>query len=147
MIETITSADDALVAAVARLMPQLNTAAPPSASELASMLAQPGCTMLIARDGAEVAGMLVLTIYRTPTGVQARIDDVVVDAAIRGKGIGEALTRAAIERARQAGAKNVSLTSRPSRDAANRLYVRLGFQRVDTNVYRYPLQDASPVRA
>jgi ribosomal protein S18 acetylase RimI-like enzyme len=80
-----------------------------------------------------------LTLYRIPTGLQARIDDVVVDGAARGRGIGEALSREAIRIAREAGARNVSLTSRPAREAANRLYQRIGFQRLDTNVYRYPL--------
>lgn len=93
---------------------------------------------LVARD-EQIVGMLVLTLYRIPTGVQARIDDVVVDDAARGKGIGDALTRAAIGRARQGGAKQVTLTSRPSREAANRLYVRLGFQLIETNVYRLRL--------
>ena len=139
MIEIVTSVDAALVAAAARLMPQLSQAAPPTANELAELVAQPGSTLFVARDGDEVIGLLVLTRYRILTGVQARIDDVVVDAAARGKGVGEALTRAAIERARQLGARSVTLTSRPSREAANRLYVRLGFHSVETNVYRYPL--------
>ena len=139
MIEIITTVDDQLVAAVTRLMPQLSKTAPPTRDELVAMLAQPGTTLFIARVDDAIVGMLVLTSYRIPTGLQSRIDDVVVDDAARGKGVGEALSRAAIDRARATGAKNVTLTSRPSREAANRLYVRLGFQRVETNVYRYPL--------
>jgi len=95
--------------------------------------------VLIARDAGAIVGALTLTLYRIPTGLQARIDDVVVDGAARGRGIGEALSREAIRIAREAGARNVSLTSRPAREAANRLYQRIGFQRLDTNVYRYPL--------
>nr|MBA3501574.1 GNAT family N-acetyltransferase [Deltaproteobacteria bacterium] len=78
-------------------------------------------------------------LYRIPTGYSARIDDVIVDDAARGKGIGQALSIHAIEIAREAGAKAISLTSRPSREAANRLYVRLGFERIETNIYRLRL--------
>jgi ribosomal protein S18 acetylase RimI-like enzyme len=77
--------------------------------------------------------------FPIPTGLRAWIEDVVVDDAARGRGVGEALNRAALERARAAGATTVDLTSRPSREAANRLYRRLGFEARDTNVYRYSL--------
>ncbi len=139
MIERATSADDELVAAFARLLPQLSKSPPPTRDQLAALLAQSCCTMLLARDGGTIVGTLTLTIYRIPTGYQARIDDVIVDGAVRGRGIGEALTREAIAVARAHGAKHVTLTSRPARDAANRLYERLGFVRVETNVYRFPL--------
>ena len=135
MIEIATTVTAELVSAIARLLPQLSSAAPPTEAELSQMLAQPGCTLLVARDQG-VIGFLVLTIYRIPTGLQARIDDVVVDQLARGKGIGEALSRAAVQRARDAGAKAITLTSRSEREAANRLYRRLGFELVDTNVYR-----------
>ena len=78
-------------------------------------------------------------LFRIPTGLRAWIEDVVVDGAARGKGVGEALNRAAIERASKAGAKTVDLTSRPSRESANRLYQRLGFQLRTSNVYRFEL--------
>ena len=139
MIDVVTTVDDELVEAFARLLPQLSKARPPDRDTLAAILAQPGTKMLVARDAGRILGTLVLTLYRIPTGLQSRIDDVVVDDAGRGKGIGEALSRRAIELARQAGAKSVTLTSRPSREAANRLYMRLGFQPVETNVYRLPL--------
>ncbi|MBA3822216.1 MAG: GNAT family N-acetyltransferase [Deltaproteobacteria bacterium] len=140
IIEQVTTVDAALVTAFARLIPQLSTVAPPAAATLAALVAQPGCTLLIARaDDGTIVGALTLTTYRIPTGLQARIDDVVVDDLARGHGIGEALSRAAIERARQAGARSVTLTSRPARAAANRLYERLGFLRIETTVYRYPL--------
>ena len=75
-----------------------------------------------------------------PTGVRAWIEDVVVDTSARGKGAGEALTRAALERAAELGAKTVDLTSRPSREAANRLYQRVGFVLRQSNLYRYTLE-------
>jgi ribosomal protein S18 acetylase RimI-like enzyme len=139
MIELVTHVDDALVAAFARLQPQLSKSPPPDRGALEAIVAQPGARLLVYRDGGEILGTLILTLYRIPTGQQARIDDVVVDDAARGKGVGEALSRRAIDIAREAGAKNVTLTSRPSREAANRLYQRLGFIPVETNVYRLPL--------
>ena len=66
--------------------------------------------------------------FRIPTGRRAWIEDVVVDSAQRGKGVGEALTREALRVAQAAGATTVDLTSRPSREAANRLYQRIGFR-------------------
>jgi len=138
-IERVTTVDAELVAAIARLIPQLSTVAPPTTAALAALVAAPGSTLLIARDGAEIAGALALTIYRILTGVTARIDDVVVDERVRGQGIGEALAREAIALARAAGARSVNLTSRPERAAANRLYQRLGFEAITTNVYRLRL--------
>jgi ribosomal protein S18 acetylase RimI-like enzyme len=138
-IERVTGVDDGLVAAVAKLIPQLNPRSPvPTRDDLALMVASPGTHLLLARD-PDIIGTLTLTVFRTLVGVQARINTVVVDAGARGRGIGEALTREAIAIARTAGAKAVSLTSRPDREAANRLYQRLGFEPVHTNAYRYRL--------
>lgn len=133
-IEEVRAVTDELVSAWARLMPQLSTtAAPPNRAELEDILRT--STLLVARDGAVVVGSLCLTFYRIPTGLQARIDDVVVDTGARGKGVGEALSNDAITRSRARGAKGVHLTSHASREAANRLYLRLGFVRRETNVY------------
>ena len=139
VIEHVTEANDELVAAFARLMPQLSPRAPAPTREGLAAIAR-GAILLIARgaDGA-IAGALTLTLYPIPTGLQARIDDVVVDGAARGQGLGAALSREAIQRARAAGAVAIGLTSHASREAANRLYVRLGFERRETNVYRLAL--------
>ena len=136
-IRRVISVDEGLVEAFARLVPQLSQAAPPARDELAAIARD--ATLLLAVDGGAIVGALTLTVYRIPTGLQARIDDVVVDVGSRGRGIGEALTREAIAIARHAGAKAISLTSRPDREAANRLYQRLGFEAVHTNVYRFRL--------
>lgn len=132
-----------LVSAFGRLVPQLSRSAPPpDADQLAEMLAHPGTTIFIARDDEGIiAGTLTLIVFRIPTGIRAWIEDVVVDEGLRGRGAGEALTRAALDKAAEAGARTVDLTSRPSREAANRLYERLGFERRDTNVYRYELPE------
>jgi len=95
--------------------------------------------MYAARVDGRVVGLLTLVVFRIPTAVRAWIEDVVVDESARGKGVGEALNRAALDEARRRGAKTVDLTSRPSRAAANRLYQRIGFVARETNVYRYDL--------
>ncbi len=93
--------------------------------------------LFLARVDGEITGSLTLAFYRIPTGLKAWIEDVVVDDAVRGRGVGAALNQAALAEARRRGAKDVSLTSRPSRTAANRLYLRLGFVARETNTYRY----------
>lgn len=135
-----------LVDAFARLVPQLSTSSlPPGQEELAELVGAPGTSVLVARlasDGetrGDIVGTLTLVVFRIPTGMRAWIEDVVVDESARGRGVGESLTEHALDVARDAGAKTVDLTSRPSRDAANRLYQRLGFTLRDTNVYRYDL--------
>jgi ribosomal protein S18 acetylase RimI-like enzyme len=127
-IERATRADDELVAAFARLLPQLTSNAPlPGRDDLALMLASPSTYLLMARD-PDVVGTLTLTLFRTPVGLQGRINTVVVDAAARGRGIGEALTRDAMRICRDAGVRRITLSSRLDREAAHRLYLRLGFE-------------------
>ena len=99
--------------------------------------------VLVARDAeGTIVGSLTLALFRVPTGMRAWIEDVVVDESARGAGAGAALVAAALERAEAAGARTVDLTSRPSREAANRLYQRLGFEPRTTNVYRYTVGGA-----
>jgi ribosomal protein S18 acetylase RimI-like enzyme len=131
-----------LVAGFARVIPQLSSSnPPPSVEELAEIVAAPATQLLVALDDeGNFVGSLTLAMFRLPTGLRAWIEDVVVDDAARGRGVGEELNRDALRRAAQAGATTVDLTSRPSREAANRLYQRLGFERRDTNVYRMKLE-------
>jgi ribosomal protein S18 acetylase RimI-like enzyme len=135
-VERATKADQALADAVARLVPQLSPKRQPAGLvELAELVATPGTSLIVARDGAEVLGMLTLIVYRVPTGTRAWIHDVVVDESARGRGVGEALAREALRLAEDAGAISVELTTRQEREAANRLYRRLGFEQRETNVY------------
>jgi ribosomal protein S18 acetylase RimI-like enzyme len=137
-IERVTEADDALVASVAALLPQLAPQRrPPDLVALRELLAAPLTYLLVARpdNGGDVLGMLTLLLYRIPTGFRGWIHDVVVDGDARGRGIGEALTLEALRIARDEGAIAVELTTRPEREAANRLYRRLGFEPRDTNCY------------
>lgn len=139
-IEIATVVDDELVDAFAHLIPQLSSSSPPPSRELLRQLVDGDDTVVfIARVDGAIVGSLTLAFYRIPTGMKAWIEDVVVDDAARGHGVGRKLNDAALDEARRHGAKNVSLTSRPSREAANRLYQRIGFLPRDTNVYRYDL--------
>ncbi len=130
-----------LVAAFARLIPQLSKSnPPPDADTLAAIIADPASQLLLAvDDDGTILGSLTLAMFRIPTGLRAWIEDVVVDDAARGRGVGELINRDGLRRAKEAGATTVDLTSRPSREAANRLYQRIGFVQRTTNVYRYDL--------
>lgn len=139
----VTEVTPEVVEAFERLIPQLSSSnPPPTADELADIVVSPASILFVARDrsnNGRIVGSLTLALFRIPTGCRAWIEDVVVDHEARGRGVGEALNQHALERARRAGARTVDLTSRPSREAANRLYQRIGFVERSTNVYRYTL--------
>lgn len=140
-ITQATTVSDELIAAFARLVRQLSTSAQlPTRAELEEIVSSPAATILLARgpDG-QIIGSLTLVVFRTLTGVRAWIEDVVVDEAARGQGAGEELVREAIRLADESGARTLDLTSRPSREAANALYEKVGFHARETNVYRYDL--------
>ncbi len=137
-VEIAAQASEELLAACHRLIPQLSSsAAPITVNELAEIVNGESTIMFVARVDNQIVGLLTLAVFRIPTAVRAWIEDVVVDSSARGHGVGEALNLAAIAEAKRRGAKTVDLTSRPSREAANRLYQRIGFVARDTNVYRF----------
>ena len=135
-VELITSATPEIHEAMGRLIPQLSrSAAPMSEADVQRFLSQDSVHLFAFRpDEADaqgnrpILGMLSLVAFEIPTGVRAWVEDVVVDEAARGQGAGFALVEAAVEHAKNVGARTVDLTSRPSREAANRLYQRAGFQ-------------------
>ncbi len=138
-IHEVTKVDDELIAAFERPSPQLLSAnPPPAASVLEAIVGSESSTLLVARDGDDnIVGSMTLAMFRIPTGLRAWIEDVVVDNEARGMGVGKRINERALEIAREAGATTVDLTSRPTREAANRLYQRMGFVARETNVYRY----------
>lgn len=144
IVERITSVDPELVEAFHRLVPQLNPGHPlPETSFLERMLAQECLSLFAARDPSQgsqrgrIVGLLTLVVFTTVSGGYSWIEDVVVDEPARRQGVGEALILAAIRRAKELGADTIDLTSRPSREAANRLYQLLGFELRKTNLYRF----------
>ncbi|MBT5140906.1 MAG: GNAT family N-acetyltransferase [Acidimicrobiaceae bacterium] len=137
-VSIVTEVTDEIVDAFVRLTPQLSRSNPPPSREtLEEIVESEASTLFIARDHTGILGTLTLAIFGIPTGVRAWIEDVIVDEAARGKGVGRLINEAAIAHAFDAGAITVDLTSRPTREAANRLYQRIGFLTRDTNVYRY----------
>ncbi len=139
-VEVLSEVTDEAVEAFGRLLPQLSSSAPPlDATGLAAIVAAPANTVLVARVDGRIVGTLTLVMFTIPTGVRAWIEDVVTDEAARGQGVGNALTLAALHVARKGGARTVDLTTRPSREAAGRLYERAGFERRDSRLYRYKM--------
>lgn len=139
-VEAVRAYAPELAEAAGRLLPQLSPdRPPPGAAGLEHLLADPDATLLAARSGGTIVGLAVVAVHRKLTHRTAWLEDVVVDAAFRGRGAGTALVTAAIEEARRLGALELELTTGPGREAANRLYPRLGFQLRTTNVYRLGL--------
>lgn len=141
VISEVTELTDEIADAIRRLLPQLSTTATGAEKVLRAVVEAPSSTLLVAENDLGIVGMCTLATMLIPTGVRCWIEDVVVDEAARGQGVGSLLVEAALEQARAQGAKNVDLTSRPERIAANRLYQRLGFKERPTNVYRHSLEE------
>jgi len=141
-IERVRETTPELHAALARLLPQLNARLPvPDMERLGRLVADPAVTLLVARDGDEIVGTTTVIVYTTPFWVKARLDEVLVDASTRGRGVGEALVKAALDVGREQGAQVAELQSGrgPAREAAHRLYLRLGFRIRETDVLRIEL--------
>ena len=141
-IKEVSRISDRVFQSVVRLVPQLNPESElPSRIRLKEILRSEATHLFIAElENNEIAGILTLVIYEIPTGKRVWIEDVVVEEAHRGEGIGKALMMHAIDFAGSAGAKSIDLTSRPFRKAANKLYSKMGFDRRETNVYRYTIK-------
>ena len=141
-VEVLQEVTDEVVEAFGVLLPQLSSSAPPAdRAALDRVAGSDATTLLIARSDGKIAGTLSLVMFPIPTGLRAWIEDVIVDEAARGQGIGQVLTAEALRIAGEAGARTVDLTSRPSREAAGRLYERAGFQSRSTRLYRYTFAD------
>lgn len=138
--EQITFSKD-VASALRQLLPQLSASAtPPSDQDIQGILESGSSHLLVARENDTILGFLTLVVFPIPTGVRAWIEDVIVDSEARGKGVGDKLSTFALDMAKNLGARTVELTSRPSREAANRLYNRLGFVERETNIYRFTVK-------
>ncbi|MEU5534071.1 GNAT family N-acetyltransferase [Streptomyces sp. NPDC020362] len=139
-VEIVREASQELVDAFGRLLPQLSSTAKPLDHEAVDrMVTCDATTVLVARTPKAIVGTLTLVMLPLPSGLRARVEDVVVDRGARGQGVAGLLTREALRMARDAGARTVDLTSRPDRAAANRLYEQLGFRTRQSTVYRFQL--------
>ncbi len=136
-LERLKKADAETARDINSILKQLSSSAKPlSLPALKKILADKNVHLWVWKDGKKVVGMGSLVSWHAPTGINSRIEDVVVDENYRGKGLGEKLTRELIRAGKRAKARHVELTSRPSRAAANELYRKLGFEQKETNVYR-----------
>jgi ribosomal protein S18 acetylase RimI-like enzyme len=121
-------ADDPLGAGRERLEDPLPD---PYVRAFAAIDADPHQDLVVAEREGRVAGVLQLTFIASLTwqgSKRALIEGVRVASGLRGQGIGEALVREAIERARRHGCRIVQLTTDRSRADAHRFYERLGFE-------------------
>ena len=135
-VRQVTEVTDSLLEAFGRLMPQLSSAClVPQRAALERIAASPCTALFFAEAGGRIAGVLTAAAYEVPSGRKVWIEDVVVDAAARGRGIGRSLVGAAVAWARSEGADRVMLTSNPSRGAARRLYAKMGFKEAETTVF------------
>ncbi|HEY1763057.1 MAG TPA: GNAT family N-acetyltransferase [Acidimicrobiales bacterium] len=142
-IEAAAKATNDLVESLNRLLPQLSSSAEPlTLNDVEWMVNSDVVTLYVARHEGRVVGTLTLAIFAIPTGWRAWIEDVVVDETARGLGVGEQMTMAAVDDARRRGVRSVDLTSRPTREAANALYQKLGFEYRETNVYRFSIENS-----
>jgi ribosomal protein S18 acetylase RimI-like enzyme len=99
--------------------------------------------LLVAREGSAVVGSVALVLdgdFReiSDSDDEAAFRMLAVDPAVRGRGVGELLVRACLDRARAAGKRRMVLSTDPGMRAAHRLYERLGFTRL-------PERDWSPL--
>jgi ribosomal protein S18 acetylase RimI-like enzyme len=139
-IDEVTQPSVALQEAYERLLPQLSAhLRAPNKTEQQRLFDRSGVHQLAARQEGLIVGLLTLVVYDIPSGRKGWIEDVVVDVAHRGRGIGQQLVRHAMELAQREGVRQVMLTSNPSRQAAHRLYERMGFERYDTYCFRHTL--------
>jgi GNAT superfamily N-acetyltransferase len=141
-IEPVTEATPDVQAALARLLPQLNPGLEvPSLERVQAIVEDPNVTLLFAKEAGEVIGTATVVVYTTPFWIKARIDEVVVDEAARGHGVGEALVRACLDIARERGAQIAELQSArtEARAAAHRLYRRMGFEVRNSDLFRISL--------
>ena len=138
VIERVRAVDDEVVASLNRLLPQLaNGAREVTAEALGEVVGASGTALFVARVDGGIVGTVTVVVYGIPSGAHAWFEDLVVDTSARGAGVGEALVRAALAEAEALGARTVDLTSSPPREAAIRLYHRVGFRRRETSVFRY----------
>lgn len=137
VVREVTEVTDDVLEGWARLMPQLSSSAPPPSREWLEKLIHSDSTLFVASVDDQIVGSATLVLTHIPVGLKAWIEDVVVDQSMRGRRIGELLTQAAIDKAEAANTRNINLESRPSREAAHRLYNRMGFEVRETSVYRY----------
>jgi len=136
-IYKLITVNDTVLNAFRKLIPQLSSdCVLPTEKDLNDIVNSNSVQLFIAEENNEILGTLTLVFNKIPTGDKVWIEDVVVDKAARGKGLGKKLIQFAIEYTINKNINKINLTSSPERVAANKLYQKLGFIQRETNVYR-----------
>ncbi|MBU6323632.1 MAG: GNAT family N-acetyltransferase [Patescibacteria group bacterium] len=112
---------------------------PATKEDVERIVGDPSVILMTVQDAGRIIGMGALYVHQKVGKRVAEVEDVVVSGDYRGQGLGEKLMRAILEKARANGIRSVSLTSRPSRVAAHKLYEKLGFEKRETDVFRLKL--------
>jgi len=141
VIEQATTFSSSLTESVNTLLHQLNpNAYLLSDKDVQEMLDASTNELFVAKDAEKIIGMITLITYRIPYAKKGILEDFVVDASYRGKGVGSDLIKTAMESAKEKNVKYIELTSNPTREKAREFYLHLGFVQRETNVYRFSLQ-------
>ena len=137
-LQNVTTKD---LEAINALQKQLSRSSwePLTYAQLLDVVKDNNVTPLVARDGGKIVGLGVINIFHTILGKHATLEDMVVDETYRGQGLGVKIGQALLDFAKKEHVVSVELTVRPSREAANKLYQKLGFEQRETNVYRLKL--------
>ena len=137
-IERVTEINEKILSAFQYFIPELTNEKNriPTKEDLEVVVSSPNNYLLVAKENDDIIGTLTLVFYWVPSGVKTWIEDVIVSDKARGKGVATALMWHALGLAREKGAEKVDLSSRPWREAANSLYLKMGFEKRDTNMFR-----------
>lgn len=142
-IERFQQADEQSLGDILRLVAELRSNTVEHRGELSDLqdiIANENAIMVVAKDGESIVGMASLYVIPKVGKRVGTIEDVIVGSHYRGQGIGRHLMEALIDSAREQRLEEIYLTSKPSRDAANNLYTKLGFELVGTNPYKLRLK-------
>lgn len=99
------------------------------------------CRVIGIFQADELFGIITVSVYDTVSGRHAWLEDLVVDPSARGRGIGYALTEAAVGIARRSDAVKVSSTVGLHRTGSHAIHGRLGFEAQDSTLYVLRLTD------
>ncbi|RJR13228.1 GNAT family N-acetyltransferase [Candidatus Parcubacteria bacterium] len=138
-IMQLTESNEEVCAQITTVLQQLSNEKKCTLESLQTLVQNPMSELWVVKEEGKIVGIATLTLAARLSGLSARLEDVAVDESQRGKGIGQSLCEKVIERAKERGARSISLTTRPERVAAHKLYEKLGFKRKETDVYRLVL--------
>lgn len=106
----------------------------------AEVINSPLHDLLLAYEGEQVVGMMSVSIIMgAGVGKNAYLEDFVVSAAAREKGVGKLLWQAYEDWAREKGAGRLEFTCGEGREVAQQFYKKRGAEIYQTNFFRKEL--------